>query len=53
MNDGSWFRRGSWNRGVLPSTWQGWLVTILIIVALVGVNVAFIAYVALTRHPHG
>ncbi len=51
MSKGPWFRArtGLWSWGWTPITWQGWLVTLGGAFAIVAVNLAVFAYMALNR----
>jgi hypothetical protein len=35
-----WFRRKRWGYGWMPCTWQGWVVTVLFIAAVMGIGFA-------------
>jgi hypothetical protein len=51
MSREPWFRArtGRWSWGWTPATWQGWLVTLLGVLVLVGANLAIVALVGLRR----
>jgi hypothetical protein len=51
MDREPWFRArtGRFSYGWTPVTWQGWLVTLIGVLVFVGLNLAFVAYVALNR----
>jgi hypothetical protein len=51
MNQEPWFRArtGRFSHGWMPITWQGWLVTLIGVLVILGLNLGFVAYVILTR----
>jgi hypothetical protein len=51
MSREPWFRArtGPFSWGWTPVTWQGWLVTLVGVLAVVGINLAVLAYVGLNR----
>ena len=51
MSREPWFRArtGRFSWGWTPVTWQGWLVTLIGVLAVVGITLAVLAYVGLNR----
>jgi len=51
MSREPWFRArtGRFSWGWTPVTWQGWLVTLIGVLAVIGINLAVLAYVGLNR----
>ncbi|HEX4198900.1 MAG TPA: hypothetical protein VHZ26_15795 [Caulobacteraceae bacterium] len=49
MSKGPWFRSRTLGYGWTPITWEGWLVTLGLCVALLAVNLAVVAFVVAAR----
>jgi hypothetical protein len=49
MSKGPWFRRRTFGYGWTPITWEGWLVTLGLCIALVAINLAVVAFVISVR----